>query len=85
MRGEFFSRLLAFEWYLSLECRLPSLLLLSPQTTNWQDLQPFYSLFCPSISQQPDGFTEKAQEFDELHRQNETLKRTVATWIQLTF
>jgi hypothetical protein len=35
--------------------------------------------------QQPDGFTEKAQEFDELHRQNETLKRTVATWIQLTF
>jgi len=35
--------------------------------------------------QQPDGFTEVAKEFDELHRQNATLKRTVATWIQLTF
>lgn len=35
--------------------------------------------------QQPDGFTEIAKEFEELHRQNATLKRTVATWIQLTF
>lgn len=35
--------------------------------------------------QTPNGFTTEAREFDALHRESETIKQTISTWIQLTF
>lgn len=35
--------------------------------------------------QTPDGFTQKAQEFNVTHREAEAIKQTVVTWMQLTF
>lgn len=35
--------------------------------------------------QMSSGFSQEAQEFDQLHRESEVIKRTVTTWLQLTF